>query len=240
MPRGGLYKSIDVWMYRGRLTDDDKQHDVEESMYLSRLILNSYSRAVQRDLASPHDMHRTVMRGFPENLDDHKERILYRLDQMERGDQLCLLVQSQLEPDWTQLDPTYLAQVDMDNPALKQFDPQPVNGQRFTFRLRANPTRRPGKRAGDDKGKRVGLYKIDEQIQWLNRKAESGGFLVESVLPTQQHRADDRKRDLKFLSVQFDGILHVTDAAHFEFILANGIGSGKAFGFGLLSVARAG
>ncbi len=209
-------------------------------MFLSRLILNPRSRAVQRDLASPHDMHRTVMCGFPENLDEYEERILYRLDQIERGNQLCLLVQSQLEPDWTQLDSTYLASVEMDNPALKQFELRPVNGQRFTFRLRANPTRRLGQSAGNDKGKRVGLYAVDEQIQWLNRKAEIGGFVVESVLPTQQHRADDRKRDLKFLSVQFDGILHVTDAAHFEFILANGIGSGKAFGFGLLSVARAG
>lgn len=209
-------------------------------MYLSRLILNSRNRAVQRDLASPHEMHRTVMRGFPENLDEHEERILYRLDQIERGDQLCLLVQSQLEPDWTQLDPSYLAQVDMDNPAFKHFELRPVNGQRFTFRLRANPTRRLSQSVGNDKGKRVGLYKIDEQIQWLNRKAASGGFIVESVLPTQQHRADDRKRDLKFLSVQFDGILCVTDAAPFAFALANGIGAGKAFGFGLLSVAHTG
>jgi CRISPR system Cascade subunit CasE len=209
-------------------------------MYLSRLILNPRSRAVQRDLASPHDMHRTVMRGFPENLDEHEVRILYRLDQIERGNQLCLLVQSQLEPDWTQLDSTYLVPVDMDNPALKQFDLRPVNGQRFTFRLRANPTKRLGQSAGNDKGKRVGLYAVDEQIQWLNRKAEGGGFAVESVLPTQQHRSDDRKHDLKFFSVQFDGILWVTDAAQFALVLANGIGSGKAFGFGLLSVARAG
>jgi hypothetical protein len=32
----------------------------------------------------------------------------------------------------------------------------------------------------------------------------------------------------------------VTDAAQFALSLASGIGSGKAFGFGLLSVARAG
>lgn len=35
--------------------------------------------------------------------------------------------------------------------------------------------------------------------------------VVESVLPTQQQRTDDRKRNLKFFSVQFDGILQVTD-----------------------------
>lgn len=209
-------------------------------MYLSRLILNSRSRAVQRDLASPYDLHRTVMSGFPKNLNKHEERVLYRLDQMDGGNQLVLLVQSYLEPDWTRLDSMYLAQSSEDNPGVKQLELQPIAGQRFAFRLRANPTRRLGSRAGDDKGKRVGLYAVDEQIQWLNRKAKGSGFIVESVLPTQQHRADDRKRDLKFLSVRFDGILQVTDAALFALALTNGIGSGKAFGFGLLSVARAG
>jgi len=207
-------------------------------MYLSRLILNPRSRAVQRDLASPHELHRTVMSGFPDDLAASAERVLYRLEQMERGNQIWLLVQSQLAPDWNGLDATYLAKTGRENPAVKEFDLQPAPGQRLTFRLRANPTRRLVQPAG--KGKRVGIYKVDEQIQWLNRKAENGGFVVESVLPTQQQRADDRKRDLKFLSVQFDGILQVTDSEQFALALANGIGSGKAFGFGLLSVARAG
>jgi len=207
-------------------------------MYLSRLILNLRSRAVQRDLASPHEMHRTVMGGFPDDLAAAAERVLYRLEPMERGNQIWLLVQSQLEPDWSGLDATYLVQTGRDNPAVKAFDLQPAPGQRLTFRLRANPTRRLVQPAG--KGKRIGIYKVDEQIQWLNRKAETGGFVIESVLPTQQQRADDRKRDLKFLSVQFDGILRVTDSEQFAMALANGIGSGKAFGFGLLSVARAG
>lgn len=209
-------------------------------MYLSRLILNPRSRAVQRDLASPYDLHRTVMSGFPENLGKHEERVLYRLDQMDYGKQLLLLVQSQLAPDWTRLDSTYLARISEDNPGIKQIELRLMTGQRLTFRLRANPTKRLCQNTNDSKSKRVGLYAIDEQLQWLNRKAENGGFIVESVLPTQPYRADDRKRDLKFLSVQFDGILQVTDAAQFALSLASGIGSGKAFGFGLLSVARAG
>jgi CRISPR system Cascade subunit CasE len=38
--------------------------------------------------------------------------------------------------------------------------------------------------------------------------------------------------------VQFEGDLEVTDAAAFRAALAQGIGSGKAYGFGLLSIAR--
>jgi CRISPR system Cascade subunit CasE len=38
--------------------------------------------------------------------------------------------------------------------------------------------------------------------------------------------------------VDFDGVLRVTDPALFTQSLAAGIGAGKAWGFGLLSVAR--
>ena len=38
-------------------------------------------------------------------------------------------------------------------------------------------------------------------------------------------------------AVRFDGVLVVTDRAAFKTTVANGIGSGKAFGLGLLSLA---
>ena len=39
--------------------------------------------------------------------------------------------------------------------------------------------------------------------------------------------------------VTFEGVLEVTDAEKFREALAKGVGSGKAYGFGLLSVAKA-
>jgi CRISPR system Cascade subunit CasE len=44
---------------------------------------------------------------------------------------------------------------------------------------------------------------------------------------------------MSFGNVLFDGRLQVTDAEVFRRTLTQGIGSGKAFGFGLLSVAPA-
>jgi CRISPR system Cascade subunit CasE len=40
-----------------------------------------------------------------------------------------------------------------------------------------------------------------------------------------------------FASVRFEGVLEVRDADRFREALANGIGPGKAYGFGLLSIA---
>ena len=45
---------------------------------------------------------------------------------------------------------------------------------------------------------------------------------------------------LRFGAVLFNGRLEVTDAERFQQTLATGIGSGKAFGFGLLSIAMEG
>lgn len=207
-------------------------------MYLSRLILNPRNRAVQRDLARPGEMHRSVLRAFPDNLTAETERVLYRLDQQPQTQQLCLLVQSQGAPDWSTLDAGYLLLDIADNPATKEVALHLQPGQRLAFRLRANPTKRLSAGKGNI-GKRIGLYKMEEQVEWLQRKGEQHGFAIQSALPTQQQRIDQHStdRDLKFFSVQFDGILQVTDPAAFLTALQAGIGSGKAFGFGLLSVA---
>ena len=47
-------------------------------------------------------------------------------------------------------------------------------------------------------------------------------------------------RDGRFVAVRFEGVLEVTDPTAFCKTVENGIGSGKGFGFGLLSVAPLG
>lgn len=212
-------------------------------MYLSRLILNPRSRQVQRDLADPYQLHRTVMSGFPEDLPP-EERVLHRLDDDQRSQRLVLLVQSQGRPDWSGLADDYLLPPDPydpvgQNPALKAFLPQLRRGQTLQFRLVANPTKRLGKSYGDDAGKRVGLYDNEEQLAWLERKGKQGGFRLLSVLPSQEQVAEGRKQPIKLFTVRFDGLLQVVEPEKFVDTLAQGIGSGKAFGCGLLSIAPA-
>jgi len=174
--------------------------------------------------------------------------LLYRIDEDARTGALHLLVQSQRPPSWALLaDHDYLLPV-ADNPATREVDLQLQVGQAFAFRLRANPTRRL--RAGKgNKGKRIGIYKEEEQEAWLQRKGEQHGF---RVLHVQLSRSDMLKQadvirdnkgnvhDLKLFSVQFDGVLQVVDTERLVQAIGAGIGSGKAFGCGLLSVARAG
>lgn len=207
-------------------------------MFLSRLIPNPRHRDVRRDLAKLYDLHRTLLGAFPDENDGGPGRVLFRLDWPRDRSNLVILLQSDKEPNWNALPAGYLIESDCKPIGDLSFQPR----QLLAFRLRANPTRRVGK-SGDARwtGKRVGLMQEKDQLDWLQRKAAQGGFRIRSASASQQDETQAFKTDhrMKFLAVLFDGILEVTDPELFRNTLAAGIGSGKAFGFGLLSVARA-
>lgn len=243
-------------------------------IYLSRLILNPRSHDVQRDLADCQAMHRTVMSAFPpapvggEGGREHFG-VLYRLDTPPHGQgPPVLLVQSFARPDWSGLPRSYLLPPGGEsiNPACKRVDDRYARleiGTVLRFRLRANPTRKVDTRSGPDgshrNGRRVELRQDAEQVAWLERKAEQGGFrlltvggrhdapavqasAVARVVGTRTDRASSTSQagaHLTFGSVLFDGLLVVTDRERFQETLARGIGPGKAYGFGLLSIAPA-
>jgi CRISPR system Cascade subunit CasE len=211
-------------------------------MYLSRLILNPRNRRVQAEVAHPYEMHRTIMRAFPDTLSSDAERVLFRLETNPRIGALTLLVQSWGVPDWSWLaalgERGYLLPVEAPNPAVKPFDLYLKPGQILAFRLLANPTVKRQE-------KRYGLCREEEQMAWLARKSERGGFRILSARASDQatvggyvHR-DDATHALHLLAVQFDGLLQVIDPDRLRETVRRGLGSGKGFGFGLLSLAPA-
>lgn len=214
-------------------------------LYLTRLSLNLRNRQAQRDLANRYELHRTVLRGFPQAL-PADERILYRVEEDVRSGVVTILLQSLNLPDWQALPASYLLQ-----PAeVKPFPVAFSAGQMLHFRLLANPTRRiktPSSADGEElASKRVGLLKEEQQLQWLARKAETCGFQLLGVRSAKQpdvigwqSKGKDSRR-LTFQSVLFDGVLQVTEPDLFTQALKNGIGPAKGFGFGLLSLAKAG
>lgn len=212
-------------------------------MYLSRLIINPRSRQVQRELAEPYEMHRTLSRCFPAEY-GAQERVLFRVDMRPRSETPIILVQSHEQPDWTFLEEPgahayLLAMDDESNPAIKTYQPHFNAGQVLAFRLCANPTVKRN-------GKRLGLYKEEEQCAWLERKAQAGGFRLLQMNNRQKAPIggklyrDGARHDLNLLRIQFDGVLQVVAPDLFIAGLEKGIGSGKGFGCGLLSLAAAG
>jgi CRISPR system Cascade subunit CasE len=223
-------------------------------MYLSRLTLNPHTRRVQRELANPYELHRTLMSAFPEKL-PAGERVLFRVDVDERTGIPTVLLQSHGQPDWAWLgDPRangYLLRA----PESKPFDLAFTPGQTLAFYLRANPTEKHWREVdGKQKPKRDPLYKEEDQIAWLERKAEAGGFLLVRVTVLKEGNTYSRQplgepvgdagkgpktRSLTFHAVRFEGLLQVTDPAKLWETVQQGVGPGKGLGFGLLSLARA-
>ena len=162
---------------------------------------------------------------------DDRRGFLFRIEPAQPP---VILVQSADEPNWAYAfgNASFLL---ARPPQVKAFQPQFAAGQVCRFRLRANPTVKRDK-------KRHGLTSEDEQLAWLQRKGVAGGFEVRSVTVVPEGSDSVwRKNDtdaMSFLAVCFEGTLHVMDGAAFLRAFQHGIGSGKGFGFGLLSLAR--
>ena len=204
-------------------------------MYLSLLKLNPRSRKAVVEAFRPYELHRSLMRAFPKRECDGPGRVLVRLDMDREDSGMSLLVQSENKPDWTAL--SSVADFLLEEPKCKHLEPTFSPGQLLYFRLRANPTVKRN-------GKRLGIIRENDQIDWLNRKGEEGGFNVVSVTVMSEGIARDKMtdsaqsgHDLSLLSVRFEGVLRVVEAMVFRRTLECGIGSGKGLGFGLLSVA---
>jgi len=212
-------------------------------LYLSRLILNPRSRQVQAELRAPYEMHRTLAKAFGEGEEAQTAaRCLFRVEESPQG-ALTVLVQSRTEPLWERMTtPTDYLQ---EPPQTKPFTPRFRAGQPFAFRLRANPTKRlphpdanePA--AGRRTGNRVGLYTDEERLTWLSRKASESGFTLCSVTQTSEVSPDCQAKGRRavFSAARFEGVLRVTDPTLLSESLSKGIGAGKGFGFGLLSLA---
>lgn len=208
-------------------------------LYLSRLILNPRSRQVRAELINPYEMHRTLLQAVGANR--QAAGLLFRVDVARATGVPTVLVQSQAEPNWDYLQEAsgYLLSDQPDNPTQKAYLPALREGQLLQFRLRANPTMRRLD------GKRVGRYREDEQRDWLDRKLAAADcrltmcqIVKEDLIEARKHEAGQRVK-MPLLAVRFDGVLQVADPAGLERAVRQGIGSAKAFGFGLLSLAPA-
>ena len=209
-------------------------------MYLSRLLLDPANRQVISEISNRYELHRTLSAQFK---DKKREDIglLYRLEEPDLYEftPLTLLVQTLIEPNWEKLYQTgYLVQ----KAETKLYKPTFEPGEVFYFRLLANPTVRRGK--GDFAGKRVELRLDEEREAWLARKGEKGGFTLRGMRSkdlgkiSSYHFIDGKKQTLTHQAVLYDGVLEVQAVEQFMTSLQKGIGPAKAFGFGLLSLAK--
>ena len=230
-------------------------------LYLSSLVVDGRCREARGDLGNCQALHRRVLHAFPDDGDVTAARerfgVLYRVEPVDGGARI--LVQSRERPDWSRLPAGYLRGAVAGPKQVDEAYARLAAGDELVFRLRANPTRRISNRnmSAEEKwrGKRVDIRGEDAQIAWLREKGKAAGFVLLAVRSHPDARDSDetsdvrtiqvagrvtgggRENHLTFASVTFEGRLRVTNPDTFREALWHGIGSGKAFGFGLLSIA---
>lgn len=218
--------------------------------YLSRLLLNPFFAPALRFASEPYEIHRSLLAtlrcsSLREKVADQPKtsELLFRVDASDEGP--VILLQTATHPDWDRL--KLAPRALRCPPETKAYAPTFSDGDLLAFRLFAKPTyRKSGDFGQREDGKRKAgprlMCRDDEQrIEWLRRKGGLHGFIIASVgltlFPVKVIKPQEGQKE-DFTAVRYDGELIVKDAPLFRDAVENGIGTQKAFGFGLLSVAR--
>lgn len=217
-------------------------------MYLTRFGINTQRRGARHLLASQQRMHAAVLAGFPAAEDP--ARVLWRVDAgTHRTD---LFVVSAARPDLTHLveQAGWPTTATWDTADYQPFLERLAAGQRWAFRLTANPVRSVSRGAGV-RGQVKAHVTAAQQQDWLLRRAEGLGFRVpDGEAGSPQLVVKDRRtarferpradagRDVTVVMATYDGLLEVTDPDALRRGLCEGVGRAKAYGCGLLTLAH--
>ena len=229
-------------------------------MYLSRVRvdLNGLSRGALFDIMDgrAYAAHQLLWRLFPEYQGPRPFLFRQEMEESEDGGAPrglpLFYVLSEREP---------VPIAGLLEAQCKPFFPVLEPGERLAFRLRANPTVAKsvsGKRgqradvlmaakypfeAGGQRKSQACVEAMDAAArEWLTERAESWGFrlpMSPEVGAYRQHAlSKDKGRPIRFSSVDYEGLLEVTDSGRLIETLAQGVGRAKAFGCGLMLLRR--
>lgn len=213
-------------------------------MYMTRMRLDLNSRQTMKALVAPNLFHGAIERAF----EGERKRNLWRIDNLNGASYLILLSTDQ--PNLTSM--VYQFGFKDSSPKWETRDYTPLLervqlGSKWHFRLVANPTKSCSNSEGDIlvRGTVHAHVSVKYQEAWLSDRAEKYGFSVEpeefAVVYSQWyrfHKGTDGGRLISMLAVTYEGSLTVTDVDLFRQTLTTGIGRGKAYGMGLLTIIR--
>ncbi|MDH6455493.1 CRISPR system Cascade subunit CasE [Streptomyces sp. SAI-119] len=222
---------------------------------LTRIRLNRRSPAARRDLADAVSLHKSVMLLAPDDLGVNPRQqagLLFRLEEASDDTPPTLLIQSHQPPDLTRLPHHYgSAETRPLHPMFQALTP----GRPVRYRITANAS--AARRVLDDHQpidnkhgrKIVALYGDDARAWWQRRAHQAGLTLATTdITParfprTRRHtgnRGDEPPSPGPVhVLTRFDGLATITDPDLLRHALLTGIGRGKPYGAGLLTLAPA-
>ena len=115
-------------------------------------------------------------------------------------------------------------------------------GQIWNFDLIVCPSKKVAAEGRRNSQRRI-LREASERQVWLERKAEQNGFAILDAQEQEQIHVSGRHGAgqggvMHHDAYHYQGVLQINDAEAFRKVLQQGIGPGKAYGFGMMMVKR--
>ncbi|TVZ90486.1 type I-E CRISPR-associated protein Cas6/Cse3/CasE [Streptomyces sp. BK340] len=214
------------------------------ALWLTRIVPNAASREARRDLADAVGLHRRLMSVFPDQAGPDPRAalgVLHRIEDAPAGP--YILLQSGHQPDLSRLPEHY------GHAATRQVGPLLAalrSGAHINFRCTASPVRKPGAttRALYNLPAVVPLHGAHAEEWWL-RQADTAGLKVltlhaqplDSATGIRGQRGSGDQQRVRHARTRFDGTAVVIDPDLVRTKITEGIGRGKAYGCGLLTIA---
>lgn len=200
-------------------------------MILTKIRLDLRHPSVRQCLRNCQDMHRNLMRAF-DGIQRAENALLYRL--MPKNDVINLYLTSEQPPHTGILEHNgFIVEGQKSLEPLKKLF---VAHSTWRFDLVAVPSK---KEQSQRKNSRRGFLRTPhERATWLERKGGQNGFHPLSVQERGTSSVHGWRQDnpLAFVSVNFCGVLTVTDPESFWKGYCQGIGAERAYGMGMLLI----
>lgn len=204
-------------------------------MYISQVFLNTKKHDTARALYNRNIMHGALEGCF----EGERQHPLWRID--KHAGSYSVLVVSKTIPDFT----CFVEQFGIPDiqPQTKAYDAFLEKGVRqgevMRFHITANPTiKRNGKRIP------LNMKRTEQQhycaSDWIKDRLLNHGaeLLTVDISAFESHKISSGQRKITMVSADFDGYLRISDSDKFVNALKNGIGHGKAYGCGMISVMK--
>lgn len=187
-------------------------------------------------LNSPSIFHGAVEHSFV----GERKRNLWRIDRLQNN--YYILILSETIPDFS----AFCSQFEPNSVETKSYDKlleKIKYGDSWHFRITANPTIASKKYAKNNRGKVLPHITVEFQKKWLVEKSLKNGFSLSDnsfdvVQNSWKHFYKKESRRVSILSVTYEGVLTISDEELFKKALVMGIGRGKAYGMGLMTIIK--
>ncbi|NCD09193.1 MAG: type I-E CRISPR-associated protein Cas6/Cse3/CasE [Negativicutes bacterium] len=211
-------------------------------MYLSRIALEVERRETKKALIYPSLLHGAIEQSF----EGERQRRLWRIDTLK--DNVYLLLLSADKPDFTNLNAQFGFKDNLTKGESRDYGDLITKlhvGQRWHFRLKANPTKSASSVQNKcARGKVIAHVSAERQKEWLLNRSSKNGFCLNeedfTVVNTHWYKFKKQKNingEVIFRTATFEGVLTIVDVDMFKDALVQGIGRAKAYGCGLLTIA---